>query len=131
MIARFIATALATALAAWLIPGITLDGTTDTQEILTLAAVAVIIGLVNTFVKPVVTVLTGCLVLLTLGLFLLVINALMLMLTSWISGKVGLGFHVDGFWPAFWGGLVISLVSSAIYGIIGRDKDDKRREARR
>lgn len=131
MIARFIATALATALAAWLIPGITLDGTTDTQEILTLAAVAVIIGLVNTFVKPVVTVLTGCLVLLTLGLFLLVINALMLMLTSWISGKLGLGFHVDGFWPAFWGGLVISLVSSAIYGIIGRHKDDKRREARR
>lgn len=131
MIARFIATALATALAAWLIPGITLEGASDTEKIVTIAVVAIIIGLVNTFVKPVVTVLTGCLVLLTLGLFLLVINALMLMLTSWISGKLGLGFHVDGFWPAFWGGLVISLVSSAIYGIIGRDKDDKRREARR
>lgn len=126
MIARLVATALATALAAWLVPGIHLTGSTDTDKVLTLVVVAAIIGLVNVFVKPVVTVLSGCLVLLTLGLFLLVINALMLMLTSWIAGKLQLGFTVDDFWAAFFGSIIISVVSGALYAILNRDDDRDR-----
>ena len=128
MIARLIATALATALAAWLIPGITLTGSSDTDKVLTLLGVAIIIGLVNVFVKPVVTIVSGCLVLLTLGLFLLVINALMLMLSSWIAGQLKFGFHVDGFVAALLGSIVISLVSGAIYAVLHRDGDRDRVE---
>lgn len=129
MIARLVATALATALAAWLIPGIKVTGDTTTDKVLTLLAVAVIIGLVNIFVKPVVTVVSGCLVLLTLGLFLFIINALMLMLVSWIAGQLKLGFHVDDFWAALFGSIVISVVSGALYAIFNRNDD--REDARR
>lgn len=129
MIARLVATALATALAAWLIPGINVTGDTTTNKVLTLLAVAVIIGLVNIFVKPVVTVVSGCLVLLTLGLFLFIINALMLMLVSWIAGQLKLGFHVDDFWAALFGSIVISVVSGALYAVFHRDDD--RDEVRR
>lgn len=113
-LARTAATALAVALAAWLIPDITVSGSDLATKIVTLLVVALIIGLVNAVVKPVVKFLSGCLVILTLGLFLLVINALMLMLVSWLSGQFGLGFHVDGFWPALFGSIVISLVSGLL-----------------
>ncbi|WP_153502584.1 phage holin family protein [Cumulibacter manganitolerans] len=126
MIARLVATALATALAAWLIPGITLTGSSDTDKIFTLIGVAIIIGLVNVFVKPVVTLVSGCLVLLTLGLFLLVINALMLLLSSWIAGKLSLGFHVDGFLAALLGSIVISVVSGVLYAVLNRGGDRDR-----
>jgi len=66
-------------------------------------------------------VLTCPLVLLTLGLFTLVINALMLRLTGWISGLFDLGFYVDGFWPAFWGGLIIGIVSTILTLAVGGD----------
>ncbi|PRZ42291.1 putative membrane protein [Antricoccus suffuscus] len=125
ILARIIATALATALAAWLVSGITLGGGTDQRKILTLVCVAVIIGIVNAVVRPIVTVLSGCIVVLTLGLFLLVINALMLLLSSWVAGKLGLGFHVDGFWPALWGSIIISIVSGAIYAVLRPHRDDR------
>jgi len=118
IVARIVATALATALAVWLIPGITLTGSTTQGKILTLVVVAAIIGIINAVVRPFVTVVLGCFVLVTLGLFLLVINALMLLLSSWVAGKLGLAFHVDGFWPAFWGSIIISIVSGAIYAIL-------------
>jgi putative membrane protein len=73
--------------------------------------VAGVLALVNALVRPVLTMLTCPLVLLTLGFFTLVINALMLMLTGWLSGRLGLGFAVGGFLPAFWGALIISVVS--------------------
>ena len=73
--------------------------------------VAAIFGLVNALVKPLFVFVTSPLLLLTLGFFLRVINALMLQLTSWLAGVFGLGFHVDGFWPAFWGALIVSVVS--------------------
>ena len=66
-----------------------------------------------------VKVLGACLIVLTLGFFLLVINALMLQLTSWLAGVFGLGFHVDGFWPAFWGALIISVVGALLGGLLG------------
>jgi putative membrane protein len=70
-----------------------------------------VFGVLNASVRPLIKVLTLPLLILTLGLFTLVINALMLMLTGWFSDRLNLGFHVAGFWPAFWGGLVVSIVS--------------------
>ena len=76
-----------------------------------LLAVALIFGVLNAVVRPVLKLLALPLLILTLGLFTFVINALMLLLTSSVSGVLDLGFHVDGFWTAFWGALVVSLVS--------------------
>jgi len=93
-------------------------GGDTTRVALTLVGVAVIIGLVNALVKPVVAALSGCLVILTFGLFLLVINALMLQLSAWLAAQVGLGFRVDGFWTALLGSIVISVVSGMISGAL-------------
>jgi len=85
-----------------------------------------ILGLVNALIAPIVKLLTCPLILLSLGLFTLVINALMLLLVSAISGSAGLGFNVDGFAPAFFGGLVISIVSFVLSVVTGVHRDDKR-----
>lgn len=124
-IARIVATALAVALAAWLLPGISVHGSSLGSQALTLLLVACLIGLVNAFVRPIVTTLTGCLVLLTLGLFLFVINALMLMLVSWLSGQLGLGFRVDGFWNALFGSIIISFVSGLLYSVLHRERREQ------
>ena len=79
-----------------------------------LLAVAAVFGLVNSLGRPLLTVLTCPLIVLTLGLFTLVINAVMLLLTGWLSARWNLGFTVVGFWAAFWGGLVVGLVSLAL-----------------
>lgn len=81
--------------------------------------VALIFGLVNATVRPLLSLLTCPLVLVTLGLFLFVINAMMLLLTGWLSAQFNLGFQVDGFWPAFWAGLLIGLVSLVLSIAVG------------
>ena len=91
------------------VTGITTDG-----NLVALAGVALIFGIVNAFVKPIIALLSLPVVVVTLGLFFLVINALMLMLTSALSGSLGLGFHVVGFVPALVGSIVISLVSMVL-----------------
>ena len=68
-------------------------------------------GVVNALVKPLFTFASAPLLLLTLGLFLLVINALLLWLTAWVAEQLQVGWHVDGFWSAFWGALIVSVVS--------------------
>jgi putative membrane protein len=70
-----------------------------------------VFGVLNASVRPLLKLLTFPLLILTLGLFTFVINAVMLLITGWISERLNLGFQVTGFWPAFWGGLVISIVS--------------------
>lgn len=122
-IGRLIATALATAAAVWLVPGITLTADEPVDRALTLVGVALVFGLVNGFVAPLAKGLGACLIVLTLGVGLLVINALMLMLTSWLAEVVGLGFSVDGFWPAFWGAIVIAIVGAVLGGLLGGAKD--------
>jgi putative membrane protein len=82
---------------------------------------ALLLGLVNAVVRPILIVLTLPLTIITLGLFLLVINALMLMFTAWIAGGLGIGFHVDGFWTALWGSIVITVVNWFIDIAILRD----------
>jgi putative membrane protein len=117
---KFIANAVALAAAVWLVGDITLgdpDASTGSQAA-TLAIVALIFGLVNVVVKPVVKFLALPLLILTLGLFTLVINALMLMLTAAIAGN---RFDVDGFGSALLGGLIISIVSWALNIVLDRE----------
>jgi putative membrane protein len=83
------------------------------------AIVALIFGLVNTFLKPVLRLLTLPITVVTLGLFLLVLNALLLLLVGWISTELSLGFTVDGFLPAVLGAIVISLVGLLLSMVIG------------
>jgi putative membrane protein len=113
-VVKTIANAGALAVAVWLLDKITLTGDSTGKKIATLILVALIFGIVNFLVKPVVTLLSLPLLILTLGLFTLVVNALMLMLTSWLADKLDLSFHVDGFWTAVLGALIISIVSWAL-----------------
>lgn len=124
LLVRLVVTAAATALAVWLVPGISLTAPDLTSKVLTLLGVAAVFGVVNMFIKPIAQALGTCLIILTLGLFLLVINALLLWLTSWLAGQVGLGFHVDGFWPALFGALIISVVGALFGGVLGSGKKD-------
>ncbi|MGC5345149.1 phage holin family protein [Streptomyces sp. DT24] len=121
-VVKTIANAGALAVAIWLLKDITLEGGSTGRKALTLIVVALIFGLVNFIVKPVVQLLTLPLFILTLGLITLVINALMLMLTSWLAGQFDLSFHVDGFWTAVLGGLIISIVSWAL-NVVLPDED--------
>lgn len=118
---KTVANAAALLVAVWLVAGITLTGDDTGRQALTLVLVALIFGLVNVVVKPLVKLFSLPLLLLTLGLFTLVINALMLWLTSWLADAVDLSFHVDGFWAAFLGGLIVSLVSWALNAVLPDD----------
>jgi putative membrane protein len=118
--------AVALAAAAYFVPGITIAGE---PAWLTVAITALIFGLVNALIRPFLKLLTCPLIILTLGLFTLVINGLMLWFSSWIAARFDVGFLVDGFWPAFWGALVISIVSF-ILSLIFRERDDGRRRRR-
>jgi len=100
---------IALMLAIKFIPGITFSG-----EWWGILLTGVVFGLVNTFIRPLIKFFTLPLLIFSLGLFTFIINAAMLGVTSWISGKMNLGFHVEGFKPAFFGALLISLVSMVI-----------------
>lgn len=113
-IVRILASAAALAVAAALIGGITVGPGTTGERVLTLLGVAVIFGLINAIIRPIVKLLTLPLLVLTLGLFAFVVNALMLLLTSWICDQLDLPFKVDGFWAALLGALVISVVTFLI-----------------
>ncbi|CUR54857.1 conserved membrane hypothetical protein [metagenome] len=106
--------AAALAVATWLLGGIRLDGSDWQDKIVPLLLVALILGLVTMFVEPVVKLLSLPFIILTIGLFLFVINALMLLLTSKIADAFDIGFHVDGFWTALWGSILITLVTGFI-----------------
>ncbi len=84
--------------------------------------VALVFGVLNASVRPLLKLLTLPILILSLGLFIFVINALMLRLTSWVSGLLGLGFHVAGFWDAFFGGLIVSVVSVLLSLFTGERK---------
>jgi putative membrane protein len=126
---RLLANAAALAVATWLLSGISLTAGTTGRKVGVLLVVALVFGIVNAVVKPIFTLVTVPLVLLTLGLFLVVINALMLLLTSWISDQLGLGWQVDGFWVALWGSIVVSLVSFVLNAFVP-DRNDRRRRGR-
>ncbi|WP_127357559.1 phage holin family protein [Actinacidiphila soli] len=117
-VVKTLANAVALGVAIWLVQNITLTGDSTGHKALTLVLVALVFGVVNWLVKPVVKLLSFPLFILTLGLITLVVNALMLLLTSWLSGKLNLDFHVSGFWAALIGGLIISIVSWAMHMVL-------------
>ena len=108
-------------------PGIELEAASGWSRIGTLLAVALIFGVINATLKPLIKVVGCAFYVLTLGLIALVVNGLLLWLTSWIAGKLSLPFHVAGFWPAFWGAIIVGLVSWVLNLLIGdnRPRDDE------
>ena len=114
---RLIVNAAALWVATRLVPGVTYEG-----GALPLLGVALVFGVVNAFLRPVAKILTFPLIIVTLGIFALVINGLMLWLTSSLSSALGLGFHVSGFWAAFWGGLVVSVVGTILSLLVAEPK---------
>ncbi|MEU8570381.1 phage holin family protein [Streptomyces pathocidini] len=122
-VVKTIANAAALLVAIWLLQDITLTGDSVGRKALTLILVALVFGLVNFIVKPVVKLLAFPLFILTLGLITLVINALMLLLTSWLADKLDLSFHVEGFWTAVLGGLIVSIVSWAMNVVLPDGED--------
>ena len=118
---RWLVTALGLYAAVQLVPGIDYEGGWTT-----LAGMALVFGLINAFVRPILTVLSCPLILLTLGLFTLVLNGVLLLWASRVAGFFGVSFYVDGFGPAFWGALVISVVSILVNSLIREDHEDHR-----
>ncbi len=113
--------AAAVAVAAWLLGGIRFDGADWQAKLVPLIVVSLILGLVSMFVEPVVKFFSLPFIILTIGLFLLVINALMLLLTEWIARQFDIGFHVNGFWTAVVGALIITLVTGFINVVVLED----------
>jgi putative membrane protein len=110
--------AVALGAAVWLLDGITLTAGTTGDRVVTLLVVGAIFGVITSVVRPIVNLLSLPLIILTLGLMLIVTNALMLLLTSKVAGTFGLEFHVDGFWTAVLGAIVISIVSMVVESLL-------------
>ena len=121
MLAKFIVRAIFAAIGLWL-SSMLVAGVAFT-DMGSLILAAVLLGVVNAILRPILFVVTLPLTILTLGLFLLVVNAFMLWLTAKITELTDYGLRVDGFWPALWGGVIISLVNWVL-GILVPDGDD-------
>ena len=119
-LARLFVNAAALWVATRIVPGVSFEGGWGP-----FLGTAVVFGVLNAFIRPVAKLLTFPLIIVTLGLFALVVNGLMLWLTSSLSVALGLGFHVSGFWAAFWGALVVSLASALLSTFVA---DSSRRD---
>ncbi|MHB1065244.1 MAG: phage holin family protein [Georgenia sp.] len=119
---RFLVNGIAIWLSTLIVTGIALPASSTTGEnVLGVAVVALVFTLVNMIVRPVVKLLSLPFYILTLGLFSLVVNALMLLLTGWLTGLTGFGLTVDGFWTAVLGGLIISIATWILHLVIPGD----------
>lgn len=112
LLLRLVVNAVGLWLAAIVVPGIQID------DVPSLVAATALFALVNTLVRPLAFCASACVILLTFGLFIVVINALMLALTAWISGQLGLGFRVDGFASALFGALIVALLSLFVSSVL-------------
>ncbi|MFD0785623.1 phage holin family protein [Micromonospora azadirachtae] len=108
---RWAITAVALWITTLIVPGVDVGGRSGANTVLTLVVVALIFGLVNAVLKPVIKVVGCIFYLLTLGLFALVVNALLFLLTDRIAHALDLPFQIDGFWAAFWGAIVMAVVT--------------------
>ncbi|WBB55906.1 phage holin family protein [Verrucosispora sp. WMMD573] len=122
---RLAATAIALWITTLIVPGVEVTGRTGYETAFTLLIVALIFGLVNAVLKPVIKVVGCVFYLLTLGLFALVVNALLFLLTDRIARALELPFQVDGFWAAFWGAIVMAVVTWLI-SVVVPDPADRR-----
>jgi len=120
----FLIRLLVNAAALWVATRL-VSGVSYTGGVVPFLGVALVFGIVNAFIRPIAKLLALPLIIVTLGLFTFVVNGLMLWLTSSLSGSLGLGFHVAGFWPAFWGALIVSLVS-AVLSMLVSESDSRR-----
>ena len=118
-----------TAVALWvttlIVPGVEVTGRSRYDTAFTLLIVALIFGVINAVLKPVIKVVGCVFYLVTLGLFALVVNALLFLLTDWIARVLDLPFHVNGFWAAFWGAIVMAVVTWLI-SVVVPDATDRR-----
>ena len=130
---RFLVNVVCTAFAVWVataLDGIDLTGGSVGANIATLLAVAVLFGLINAVIKPVIKVVGCAFYVLTLGLFALVVNGLLFWLTGWLADRIGLPFEVDGFWAGLWGALIVAVVSFVL-GVFVRPGDERERDGYR
>jgi putative membrane protein len=127
VILQVVISAAALAVATWAVPGIQLLAGSDWSKAGTLLGVSLIFGIINAVLKPLIKVIGCAFYVLTLGLAALVVNGLLLWLTSVVAGDLTLPFHVTGFWPAFWGAIIVGLVSWLLHLVIG-DERRRRRE---
>ena len=124
IILRLVASALAVWIADLLISGISTNAESAWGTVGTLVLVALIFGVVNAILKPIIKIVGCAFYVLTLGLIALVVNGLLFWLVSWISGQLGIPFHVDNFWPsAVLGALIVSLVSWVL-GLVVKDRGE-------
>ncbi|GAA0382773.1 hypothetical protein Acor_57610 [Acrocarpospora corrugata] len=119
VIVKILVVAASLWVATQVVDGITVDSSDTTKQIGTLLAVALIFGIINTLLKPIIKVVGCAFYVVTLGLFALVVNAGLLYLTSWIADQIDLPFHVAGFWAAFWGAIIIGIISWLLDLILG------------
>jgi putative membrane protein len=112
-ILKVLVTAVAAYFAAWILPGV------EITDVTTAVIVALVLALLNTFVKPILVILTIPVTVITLGLFLLVINILMI---KWTDSLVN-GFSVDGWLTALFFSLIVSVISSLLSGLVDKDRD--------
>lgn len=111
---RWVINAVALWVTTLIVSGIEVTAATTTRSILTLIVVSLIFGLVNAVLKPIIH-LFGCVFyVITLGLFALFVNAMLFLLVDWLATVFKLPFEIDGFWPAFWGAIVMGIVSWAL-----------------
>lgn len=124
---RVLITAAALAVATAALQGIELRAGTDLSKVVTLLVVALIFGVVNAVLKPIVKTVGCIFYVLTLGLIGLVVNGLLLWLSSWVAGKLSLPFHIDNFSSAFWGAIIVGIVGWLLNMFVG-DRDFGRQD---
>jgi putative membrane protein len=117
-VARVVVIAVALWVATLIVPGIDNSAGSTTARIGTLIGVALIFGLVNAVLKPLIKFVGGCFYIITLGLIGLIVNALLFMLVGWLARGLGLPFVVTGFWAAFWGAIVVAVVGALLHFVI-------------
>jgi putative membrane protein len=117
-----IVSAAALGVAAWVVPGIAVSGHSDASKAETLLVVAVIFGLINTVLKPIIKTVGCAFYVLTLGLVALVVNGLLLWLASYVAGQLKLPFHVTGFVAAVEGALIVGVVTWALHLALGDER---------
>ncbi len=123
---KVLTSAAAVAVAAWIFEGIAVIGSSTADRIITLLFVAAIFAVVNAVIKPIAMIVSLPAIVLTLGLFIFVVNAFLLLLTGWIADQANIGFRVKGFWTAVFGAIVISIVTWIVSSFFPEDKSKRR-----
>ena len=126
IILRILVSAAALGVAAWVVPGIVVSGHSNASKAGTLLVVAIIFGIINMLLKPIIKTIGCAFYVLTLGLVAIVVNGLLLWLASWVAGKLDLPFHITGFVAALVGALIVAVVSWGLHLVIPDRWDGKR-----